>query len=305
MGVSRSWRFVLQCDGNRVQGVRRHPGRLPALLHGDYAFRSRRGRADLQRQRVLGGAAARVPSLLPGQPRGHDKRALYSITAAAEAGGDRLRAVGGWRSQPDQDRPRRATIHRRRTMRRQPPVLCYHRIGGPLELGVTRVGRSLFTRQMTALAQAGWKTLTLEQYAACRRADVPTWKVFLLTFDDGYASLGQHAYPILARLGAEAGRAIAYPFGAVDTRVLRHARNAGYELGFAGVKGSGEALCWSRVPVYFWDRGDVPFGLRTDALGSVGRFVAHVANRCAVGTSMMQVIGRRSSAVSTLTTDNR
>ena len=257
-------------------------------------------------------------------------------------------------------------------MRRKPPVLCYHRIGGPLELGVTRVGRSLFTRQMTALAQAGWKTLTLEQYAACRRADVPTWKVFLLTFDDGYASLGQHAYPILAdlgftattflitdyvgrvntwdvqytwnrlqhlswpqieqwrargfefashsathrrltwlddavietelrgsrrtltaRLGAEAGRAIAYPFGAVDTRVLRHARNAGYELGFAGVKGSGEALCRSRVPVYFWDRGDVPFGLRTDALGSLGRFVAHVANRCAVGTSVMQGLGAR------------
>ena len=25
-----------------------------------------------------------------------------------------------------------------------PPVLCYHRIGGPLELGVTRVGRSVF-----------------------------------------------------------------------------------------------------------------------------------------------------------------
>ncbi len=69
------------------------------------------------------------------------------------------------------------------------PVLCYHRIGGPLELGVTRVGRSVFARQMTALARAGWKTLTLEQYASCRRADVPTCKAFLLTFDDGYASL--------------------------------------------------------------------------------------------------------------------
>jgi peptidoglycan/xylan/chitin deacetylase (PgdA/CDA1 family) len=273
-----------------------------------------------------------------------------------------------------------------------PPVLCYHRIGGPLELGVTRVGRSVFARQMTALARAGWRTVTLDRFAA-RTIEVGAQhaaplhnppREFLLTFDDGYASLAEHAYPVLAdlgftattflitdyvgntntwdvqytwqrlkhlswpeivhwrgrgfdfashsathqrltwlddavietelrgsrealtaRLGPEAGRAIAYPFGAVDTRVLRHARSAGYELGFAGVKGSGEALQLSRVPVYFWDAGDVPFGLRTDALGSLGRIVAHAANRFAVGTSLMQVIGRRSSVVSTLTTDNR
>ncbi len=258
-------------------------------------------------------------------------------------------------------------------MRGQPPVLCYHRIGGPLELGVTRVGQSVFARQMTALARAGWQTLSLAEFASPRTAHrIP--RTFLLTFDDGYASLAGSAYPILAdlgftattflitdyvgkvntwdvqytwnrlqhlswpqveqwrargfefgshgashrrltwlddaaigtelrgaretltaRLGAEAGRAIAYPFGAVDARVLRHARNAGYELGFAGVKGSGEALCRSRVPVYFWDRGDVPFGLRTDALGSLGRFVAHVANRCAVGTTVMQRFTQRIS----------
>ena len=46
------------------------------------------------------------------------------------------------------------------------PVLCYHRIGGPLELGVTRVGRSVFARQMTALARAGWKTLSLTDFVA-------------------------------------------------------------------------------------------------------------------------------------------
>jgi len=228
---------------------------------------------------------------------------------------------------------------------------------------------------MTALARAGWRTMTLREFAAgVQRADVPTGNVFLLTFDDGYASLAGSAYPILAdlgfiattflitdyvgkvntwdvqytwsrlqhlswpqieqwrargfefashgashrrltwlddaaietelrgaretltaRLGAEAGRAIAYPFGAVDARVLRLARNAGYELGFAGVKGSGEPLCRSRVPVYFWDRGDVPFGIRTDALGSLGRFIAHAANRCAVGTTVMQRLTQRIS----------
>jgi len=51
-----------------------------------------------------------------------------------------------------------------------PPVLCYHRIGGPLELGVTRVGRSVFARQMSALARDGWRTLSLPEFAAPRSA---------------------------------------------------------------------------------------------------------------------------------------
>jgi len=247
---------------------------------------------------------------------------------------------------------------------------------------------------MTALARAGWRTVTLEEFAqrmntggAQHAAPLhnPS-REFLLTFDDGYASLADHAYPVLAdlgftattfvitdyvgktnawdvrytwnrlqhlswpeierwrgrgfefashgathrrltwlddaamaaelgssrdvltaRLGADAGRAVAYPFGAVDARVVRHARSAGYELGFGAVKGGGTGalLHLSRVPVYFWDFGDVPLGLREDALGAVGRVVAHAANRCAVGTSLMQVIGRRSSVVNALTTDNR
>src|SRR5207253_2941926 len=45
------------------------------------------------------------------------------------------------------------------------PVLCYHRVGGPLELGVTRVGRAVFARRMAALARAGWRTLTLDEFA--------------------------------------------------------------------------------------------------------------------------------------------
>jgi len=245
-----------------------------------------------------------------------------------------------------------------------PPVLCYHRIGGPLELGVTRAGRAVFARQMTALARAGWRTLSLSEFATPHAAR----RTFLLTFDDGYASLAEHAYPILAdldftattflitdyvgrtntwdvqytwnrlqhlswpqieqwrargfdfashgathrrltwlddaaieaelrssrealtaRLGPEAGRAVAYPFGAVNPRVVALAQSARYELGFGGVRGNGNPLQLSRVPVYFWDAGDVPFGLRTDALGSLGRMVAHAANRCAVGTSLMRL----------------
>jgi peptidoglycan/xylan/chitin deacetylase (PgdA/CDA1 family) len=252
------------------------------------------------------------------------------------------------------------------------PVLCYHRIGGPPELGVTRVRRAVFERQMTALAREGWRALSLAEFAhstphAARRT-------FLLTFDDGYANLADHAYPILEhlgftattflitdfvgrtntwdarytwdrlehlawsaierwqergfafashgashrrltwlddaaaagdlarsrstlieRLGKGAGQAVAYPFGAADARVTRLAAEAGYSLGFGGVKGDGSAMHMARVPVYLWDVGTLPLGLRDDRIGDVGRFVAHVANRCAVGTSVLQAVRRRIS----------
>src|SRR3989441_867293 len=206
-----------------------------------------------------------------------------------------------------------------------PPVLCYHRVGGPLELGVTRVARAVFARQMTALARAGWQTLTLAEFTARLESGNSALRTphsaLLLTFDDGYASLAEHAYPVLAdlgftattflitdyvgrrntwdarctwqrlvhldwneverwrmrglefashgathrrltwladapaadelarsrealmrRLGPEAGRAGAYPFGARDCRIERLAREAGYELGFGGGSGDGTAL---------------------------------------------------------------
>jgi len=274
-----------------------------------------------------------------------------------------------------------------------PPVLCYHRIAGPPELGVTRVGHSVFARQMRALAEAGWRTLTLAEFAQALDGSphtprpsgsplghphIPTpSKVFLLTFDDGYASLADHAYPLLAelgftattflitdhvgrtntwdvrytwrrlahldwpaiegwrargfefashgashvrltwladapaadelvrsretlraRLGEAAGRAVAYPFGASDARIERLAAAAGYELGFGGVRGggNGSTLNLARVPVYVWDRGNRPLGLRHDGLGAAGRFVAHVASRCAVGTSWMLKLQREHGA---------
>src|SRR5216117_1348774 len=256
----------------------------------------------------------------------------------------------------------------------RPPVLCYHRVGGQLELGVTRVAKSVFARQMTTLARAGWKTLTLDQFAERLRPGHSALRTphsaLLLTFDDGYASLAEHVYPILAdvgftattflitdyvgrlntwdvrytwhrlahldwdtigrwqargldfashtashqrltwlsdgqaaaelersrdtlrqRLGLEAPRAVAYPFGARDARIEGLARATGYELGFGGVSGeaNGSRLNLPRVPVYVWDAGQVPVGLRGDAIGALGRLTAGVANRCAVGTTMMNV----------------
>lgn len=257
-----------------------------------------------------------------------------------------------------------------------PPVLCYHRVGGPPELGVTRVSPRTFRRQMHALAKTGWTTLTLEQFAGAAvggsAVRVPR-SAFLLSFDDGYSELAEFAYPVLrdvgftattflitdyigktnawdiqytreplrhlawdsieawkargfgfashtatharltwlderrvtdelsrsretltTRLGAEAGVAVAYPFGAVDERVASLAQRAGYALGFDGVRGvDGDPMRLSRVPVYVWDAGNVPFGLRDDELGVVGRLVAYGANRAAVGTTVMRRLLRR------------
>jgi peptidoglycan/xylan/chitin deacetylase (PgdA/CDA1 family) len=254
----------------------------------------------------------------------------------------------------------------------RPPVLCYHRIGGPLELGVTRVSHAVFVRQMKALARSGWRTLKLEDFA--RAASPYLFPVsrlsadgrdFLLTFDDGYASLAEYAYPVLAdlgftattflvtdfighenswdarytwrrlahldwptierwrargfdfgshsathrrltwlgsevvagelarsrealvrRLGAAAGRAMAYPFGACSDRVAELTRRAGYELAFAGAWDRGtDPLRLPRMPVYVWDAWNRPLGLRGGVVGMAGRFIAHLANRCSVGTS--------------------
>jgi peptidoglycan/xylan/chitin deacetylase (PgdA/CDA1 family) len=228
---------------------------------------------------------------------------------------------------------------------------------------------------MTALASAGWRTVTLAEFSqrVTHPASPITHREFLLSFDDGYASLAEHVYPILADIGFTAttflitdyvgrlntwdvrytwrrlahldwdtigrwqargfdfashtashprltwlsdgraagelersretlrhrlGRAplaVAYPFGARDERIDRLARAAGYELGFAGVRGAGNGspLNLPRVPVYVWDAARVPFGLREDGLGWVGKTVAHAANRCAVGTSwMLRLTGR-------------
>jgi len=269
---------------------------------------------------------------------------------------------------------RNAELRDQRRSALLPPVLCYHRIGGPVELGVTRIAGAVFARQMNTLARAGWRTLTLDGFASnVRRGVVASCNEFLLSFDDGYASLADHVYPLLAevgftattflvtdyvgrlntwdvpytwhrlahldwdsigrwqergfgfashsasharltwlsdaqatdelvrsretlvrQLGPGAGRAVAYPFGARDERVERLACAAGYELGFGGVRGNGSPLALARLPVYVWDVGSVPLGLRNDGLGWLGRTVAHAANRCAVGTSvMLNVSGRR------------
>ncbi|HEY6210450.1 MAG TPA: polysaccharide deacetylase family protein, partial [Gemmatimonadales bacterium] len=109
-------------------------------------------------------------------------------------------------------------------------VLCYHLVGGPLALGVTRVSRRAFGRQMLRLARTGWRTLTLDEFAdRGDGAENRSGRVgardrsFLLTFDDGYASLADYAYPVLSDLGYTATTFLVTDYvGRMNTWDLRY-----------------------------------------------------------------------------------
>jgi peptidoglycan/xylan/chitin deacetylase (PgdA/CDA1 family) len=96
-----------------------------------------------------------------------------------------------------------------------PPILGYHKIDSRFELGFTQLGPRTFRRQIEALARAGYRTLgSAELLEAVGRSDGQTVgsstpphdasRTIVLTFDDGYAALAEHAFPVLADHGFKA-----------------------------------------------------------------------------------------------------
>ena len=83
-----------------------------------------------------------------------------------------------------------------------PRILCYHKVDRRLELGVTRISPRRFARQIQRLAMEGWRTLTLDELAACARGERTTaGNELAITFDDAYRSLRDHAFPVLEAHG--------------------------------------------------------------------------------------------------------
>lgn len=86
-----------------------------------------------------------------------------------------------------------------------PTVLCYHKVERRRELGVTRLSPRHFARQMHSLARAGWRGITLDEFRAtlvgARRASA---RELLITFDDAYRGLREHAFPVLRDIGFSA-----------------------------------------------------------------------------------------------------
>ncbi|MCE5336688.1 MAG: polysaccharide deacetylase family protein [Desulfobacteraceae bacterium] len=83
-------------------------------------------------------------------------------------------------------------------------ILVYHKISD-LEDGIDafwNVSPALFARHMAYLAENGFNVLSLDQLCdhIARQTTMPE-KSVVLTFDDGYANVYRHAYPVLREYG--------------------------------------------------------------------------------------------------------
>jgi peptidoglycan/xylan/chitin deacetylase (PgdA/CDA1 family) len=95
-----------------------------------------------------------------------------------------------------------------------PPILCYHKVDPRLELGFTQLGPRVFRRQVEALARLGYRGLGSAELlrrvpgagaqapgAVGPHPPAPDPGYLVFTFDDGYAALAEHAFPVLADHG--------------------------------------------------------------------------------------------------------
>jgi peptidoglycan/xylan/chitin deacetylase (PgdA/CDA1 family) len=81
------------------------------------------------------------------------------------------------------------------------PVFCWHGVAPGLMPSPTRVTPATFGRQLDGLAAAGARPLTLAEFDAAGGKRPVGSRECLLVFDDGYASVLEHAYPALAARG--------------------------------------------------------------------------------------------------------
>jgi peptidoglycan/xylan/chitin deacetylase (PgdA/CDA1 family) len=81
------------------------------------------------------------------------------------------------------------------------PILVYHNLG-PQSKGRLVLGVEAFAEQMRYLGREGYRVVTLAEFVEWLqlRRQLPR-KSVVLTFDDGYRSFREHAYPVLKELG--------------------------------------------------------------------------------------------------------
>jgi peptidoglycan/xylan/chitin deacetylase (PgdA/CDA1 family) len=84
------------------------------------------------------------------------------------------------------------------------PVLMYHRVGEANNDWERKycIGAQRFSDHMRTLARAGWRAVPIDDFFAWLddRMELPE-QSFLLTFDDGFLGVHEHAAPVLAELG--------------------------------------------------------------------------------------------------------
>ena len=81
------------------------------------------------------------------------------------------------------------------------PVLMYHRVGEPLDGPDHRycVRPADFARQMNELADYGYRAISMDAFLAWLEGAVLPDRAFVLTFDDGFRGVYEHAFPWLER----------------------------------------------------------------------------------------------------------
>ena len=79
------------------------------------------------------------------------------------------------------------------------PVLMYHHVH-PLKSPLN-VQPDVFERQLATLKNAGYRSLTIEQFADYMNGTPVPDKSVLITFDDGYLNNYTYAYPLLKKYG--------------------------------------------------------------------------------------------------------
>lgn len=104
---------------------------------------------------------------------------------------------------------------------------------------------------MTALARAGWRGITLGEFAATMRGERPQGTgELLITFDDAYRGLRDHAFPVLRDLG----------FGAACFVVTDYAgRLNRWDVAYGGRRFA--HLAWRDIET--WRAGGMDFGSHT------------------------------------------
>jgi peptidoglycan/xylan/chitin deacetylase (PgdA/CDA1 family) len=86
-------------------------------------------------------------------------------------------------------------------MSRNVPILLYHRVGDPdgSFMDEFTVSPAIFAEQMDWIRRNGWHPTTLENVVA-PGVSLPK-RSLVITFDDGFASNREHAWPVLRRHG--------------------------------------------------------------------------------------------------------
>ena len=93
------------------------------------------------------------------------------------------------------------------TARTELPVLIYHHVGPlrPNTFAVMTVDPGRLRRHLGWLRRHGYSSLSLEQVIGwARRGEPLPPRSVLITFDDGYADLAEHAFPLLRAAGYSA-----------------------------------------------------------------------------------------------------